>query len=75
MRKAYLRYFLSLSVDIFGGQTFVFTALLYHLSQKKELSRILSKMNAYLVVRGSVADIRNILYEKGPEMIYFQCSK
>ena len=54
MREVYLRYFLSLStsVDVFGGQTFVFTALLYHLSPKKGLSRILPNMKAYVIVRG-----------------------
>ena len=41
----------------------------------KELSRMLSNMNAYVIVQGSVTDIRNIVYKKGPEMIYFQCSK
>ena len=76
MRRAYPRCFLSLSVDVFGGQTFVFT--LYctiFLKKKKEFSRIFSNMKAYVVARGSVANIRNIVDEKGPETIYFQCSK
>ena len=72
MRRAYLRCFLSLSVDIFGGQTFVFTAWLYHLLQKKDRrSWILSNMNAYVIVRGSVKSFRNIVYKKGPEMKMF----
>ena len=69
MRRAYPRCFLSLSSDVFGGQTFVFTALLYHLSEKKGLSRILSNMKAHVIVRVSVANIRNIVDEKGPEII------
>ena len=36
---------------------------------KKGLSRILSNMKAHVIVRGSVANIRNIVDEKGPEII------
>jgi len=43
--------------------------------KKKGFSRIFSNMKAYVIVRGSVANIRNIVDEKGPEIIYFQCSK
>ena len=64
---------LSISVDVFGGQTFVFAALLYHFSPKKKKKRAFleSNMKVYVVVRGSVANIRNIVDEKGPEIIYF----
>ena len=49
---------------------------LYHLSKKKRgFPRILSNMKAYVVVQGSVANIRSIVDEKGPEIIYFHCSK
>ena len=43
--------------------------------KKRELSRILSNMHAYVIVRGSVTNIRNMVDEKGPEAIYFHCSK
>ena len=36
---------------------------------KKELSRILSNMKARVIVRGSVANSRNIVDDKGPEII------
>ena len=75
VRGADQRYFLSPSVDIFGGQAFVFTASLYYLSEKKRRSRILSDMNAYVIVQDSVTKVRNMVYEKGPEIIYFHCSK
>ena len=42
--------------------------------KKKEISRILLNMKAYVVVRGPVANIRSIVDEKGPEIIYFHCS-
>ena len=42
---------------------------------KKGPSRILSNMKAHVIVRGSVANIRNIVDEMGPEIILFQCSK
>ena len=69
MRRAYPRCFLSLSsVDVFGGQTFVFTALLYHLSKKRAFSNFVNK-KAHVIVRGSVANIRYIVDEKGQEII------
>ena len=81
--SAYPGCFLTLSVDVFGGQTFVF--MLYctnffpyctiFLKKKKGVSSNFSNMKAYVVVRGSVANIRIIVDEKGPEIIYFQCSK
>ena len=43
--------------------------------EKKGLSRILSNIRAYVIVRGSVTNIRNIVDEKGPETIYFEFSK
>ena len=54
--------------------------LFYHLPKKKKtkkkaVSSNFSNMKAYVVVRGSVANIRSIADEKGPEIIYFQCSK
>ena len=72
MRKAYPICFLSLSVDVFGGQTFVFTALLHNLSRKeKEFSRILSNMKAYVIVRGFVANIRNIVDDNDQKLFTF----
>ena len=45
--------------------------------EKNGLPRILSNTKAYVIVGGlgSVANIRNIVGEKGSETIYFQCSK
>ena len=43
--------------------------------KKKGVSSNFSNMKAYVVVRGSVANIRSIVDERGPEIIYFQCSK
>ena len=74
MRRAYLGCFLSPSVDVFGGQTLV-SRFIVPFFEKKRFSRIFSNMKAYVIVRGSVANIRNIVDEKGPEVIYFQCSK
>ena len=52
-----------------------FDALLYHCIKKMRFSRILSNMKAYVIVRGSNANITNKVNEKGPEIIYFQCRK
>ena len=53
----------------------LFSRFIVPLSQKRRFSRILSNMKAYVIVRGSVANIRNKVDEKGPEIIYFQCRK
>ena len=71
MRRAYPGCFLSLSVDVFGGQTFVFT--LYctiFLKKTREFPRIFSNMKAYVIVRGSVANIRNIVAMRSDQKLF-----
>ena len=78
VRRAYPGCFLTLSVDVFGGQTIIFTlycTIFLKKRKKKGVSSNFSNMKAYVVVRGSVANIRSIVDERGPEIIYFQCSK
>ena len=59
MRRAYPGCFLSLSVDVFGGQTFVFMLYCTIFLEKKRgvFSNFFSNMKAYVIVRGSVANI------------------
>ena len=71
MRRAYPGCFLSLSVDVFGGQTFVFTLYCTIFSKKKKgFSRIFSNMKAYVIVRDSVANIRNIVAMRSDQKLF-----
>ena len=71
MRRAYPGCFLSLSVDVFGGQSFVFTPYCTIFSiKKREFPRIFSNMKAYVVVRGPVANIRNIVAIRSDQKLF-----
>ena len=73
MRRAYPGCFLSLSVDVFGGQTFVFTlyCTIFFLKKKKGgVSSNFSNMKAYVVVQGSVANIRNIVAMRSDQKLF-----
>ena len=72
MRRAYPGCFLSLSVDVFGGQTFVFTlyCTIFFFPKKKGVSSNFSNMKAYVVVRGSVANIRNIVAMRSDQKLF-----
>ena len=70
MRRAYPGCFLSVSVDVFGGQTFVFTLYCTVFLKKKGFPRIFSNMKAYMIVRGSVANIRNIVAMRSDQKLF-----
>ena len=71
MRRAYPGFFLSLSVDVFGGQTFVFTPYCtIFLKKKRGVSWNFSNMKVYVVVRGSVANIRNIVAMRSDQKLF-----
>ena len=70
MRRAYPGCFLSVSVDVFGGQTFVFTLYCTVFLKKRGFSGIFSNMKAYVIVRGSVANIRNIVAMRSDQKLF-----
>lgn len=70
MRRAYPGCFLSLSVDVFGGQTFVFTLYCTIFLKKRVFSNFFSNMKAYVVVRGPVANIRNIVAMRSDQKLF-----
>ena len=72
MRRAYPGCFLSVSVDVFGDQTFVFTlyCTIFFSKKKRGVSSNFSNMKAYVVVRGSVANIRNIVAMRSDQKLF-----
>ena len=71
MRRAYPGCFLSVSVDVFGGQTFVFTLYCTIFLKKKGFFEFFfSNMKAYVIVRGSVANIRNIVAMRRDQKLF-----
>ena len=70
MRRAYPGCFLSVSVDVFGGQAFVFTLYCAIFLKKGEFSSNFSNMKAYVVVQGSVANIRNIVAMRSDQKLF-----
>ena len=54
---------------------FIVTFFFCKKKKKDGVSSNFSNMKAYVVVRFSVANIRNMVDDKAPEIIYFHCSK